>query len=242
MLLKSRISPVEMHSEQWHSERSSRFTSSENHNLMGEKFLTQGCISYIYRKVGEELTGVPARDSVETAATVHGNVYEPEALRKYKAKMGIEFLVTQKLIYGESERFSSTPDAIEILSERTDCEGYNVRPIEVKCPPTYDAYIGLCMCNTPFDLKKEEKKYFYQMLDQIDTCGALAGTFVVYHPDFTVGNMKIIEFRIMDNINGFYPLKKELDFLRERKQMAVQKYNEVKLRMQNLNPSPIHTA
>jgi len=46
----------------------------------------------------------------------------------------------------------------------------------------------------------------------------------------------------MDNINGFYPLKKELDFLRERKQMAVQKYNEVKLRMQNLNPSPIHTA
>jgi hypothetical protein len=231
MLLKSRISPVEMHSEQWHSERCSRFTSSDNYNLMGEKPFTQGAISYIYRKVGEALTGVPARDTIETSATVHGNVYEPEALRKYKAKMGIEFLVTQKLIYGESERFSSTPDAIEILSERSDCEGYNVKPIEVKCPPTYDAYIGLCMCNTPFDLKREERRYYWQLIDQVDTCGALTGTFLVYHPDFSQGSMKIIEFRIMEKVGNEYPLKKDLDLLRERKQMAVEKFNEIKGKM-----------
>lgn len=234
MLLKSRISPVEMHSEQWHSERSSRFTSSENYNLMGEKPFTQGAISYIYRKVGEELTGVPARDSVDTPATIHGNVFEPEALRKYKAKMGIEFLVTQKLIYGESERFSSTPDAIEILSERSDCEGYNVKPIEVKCPPTYDAYIGLCMCNTPADLKKHEKSYYWQLIDQVDTCGALGGTFICYHPDFQIGQMKIIEFRIMEQIGNVFPLKNDLDFLRERKKLAVIKYNEIKDKMMNL--------
>lgn len=223
-----------MHTEEWFQARLSRFTSSDNHYLMGEKPFTQGAMSYIYRKVGEELTGVPARDSIESAATAHGNIYEPAAIRRYAEKRGIKFLVTQKLIYGENDKCSSTPDAIEILSERTDCDGYNVKPVEVKCPMTYDAYIGLCMCNTPFDLKREERKYFYQLLDQIDNCGALAGAFVAYHPDFSVGEMKIIEFRIMEKVGTDFPLKRELDLLRERKRMAVEKYIEVKAKMSTL--------
>lgn len=237
MLLKSQISNIEINTEQWHQERLFRFTSSENYNLMGEKPFTQGAMTYIYRKVGEENSGVAEKDNIETEATSHGNVYEPECLRKYKAQEGIEFMVTQKMIIGTNPRFSSTPDAIHVLSATGDGLGFNVEPIEIKCPLTYAAYIELFLCDTAMDVRKVDKvgkKYFYQVLDQIDNCGALSGKLIVYHPSFRTGQMKIIPFRIMEKVGNDYPLKNELNMLRNRKLMAIEKFDEIKAKLTSI--------
>ena len=222
MLDKRAITKVKIHSEEWFKERLGKFTASEIHYLMGEKPWTEGALSYIYRKVGEDISGLPCRDDVDTNATRHGNLYEPEALITYAREKGIDFLVTQCLISPPDSRFSSTPDALVIKGE-TETH-YNVETVETKCPYSYDAYIRLFLCNTPEDVKKEEKKYYWQVIDQMDNCGALVGHLVVYQPAFRVGKMKVITFRKME-------LRDQFKLLKERKEGAEQKFNEIRDRL-----------
>ena len=221
MLLKSNISKIEVHSEEWHSGRLAKFTASEMHNLMGEKFFTTGAKSYIYRKVGEEMTGIPCRDEVDTPATRHGLIHENEAIRKYGQSVGLEFVIVQKLIFSPDGRCGCTPDFLIVHNESEDKLSYNVSTGEVKCPPTFDAYISLFMCDSPEDVLAYSKAYFWQVIDQMDNCDALRGYLVVYHPDFRAGNMKVIEFRKINLVKYFVLLK-------ERKAMAIQKFEEVR--------------
>lgn len=219
MLDKRAITKVHIHSEEWFKERLGKFTASEIHYLMGDKQWSEGALSYIYLKVGEDVSGLPCRDDVDTNTTRHGNLYEPEALKLFAEDKGLKFLVTQCLVSPPDSRFSSTPDGLIIKGE-TDTH-YNVETVEVKCPYSYDAYIRLFLCNTPEDVKKEEKKYYWQVLDQMDNCGALRGYLVVYQPAFRAGSKKIIEFRKID-------LLKEFDFLQGRKKAAEIKFNEIR--------------
>src|SRR5882762_11739719 len=131
MLLKSQISNIAIGSEEWHKARRARLTSSEIHCLMGEKPFTQGAMSYLYTKVGEEISGVSDRSEIETEGTAHGLVYEPEAVRKYGERKGYKFLVTQKLIIDPLQPYSCTPDFLIVTSESTDNTAYNVIPGEV---------------------------------------------------------------------------------------------------------------
>jgi hypothetical protein len=233
MLDPKKILNIDMDSDEWLLFRLGRFTSSEIHNLMGEKQFTKGAISYIYRKVGESITGMPQRDIVENEATLHGKVYEQTALNKYSQKYNIKYLSTQRLIVGKTDMFSCTPDALEILSINENGL-YSVCVIEIKCPLTYEHYIRLALCDSSFDVKKEYPNYYYQVLDQMDNCGALTGKLIAFHPSFSLGNMKVIEFRIMEKLGDKYPLKDELDLLRKRKDEAVIKFNAVKEKILNL--------
>ena len=56
MLKKESITPVIMGTDEWFAGRLGRFTSSEIYHLMGAKGIGEGGLSYIYRKVGEELS------------------------------------------------------------------------------------------------------------------------------------------------------------------------------------------
>lgn len=224
MLLKNNISNIRIHSDEWYAGRLAKFTASEIHSIMGEKFETTGAINYIYRKVGEEMTGVACKDEVDTSATRHGLLYEPEAIKKFGDLKGLEFVVTQCLITQPESRFGCTPDLIIPVSYSKAKKSYDVITGEVKCPVSYDAYIGLFLCNTPQDVKKEEKKYYWQVLDQMDNCDCLRGYLIVYHPLFKAGQMKIIEFRKVELVNDFKLLK-------ERKQMALAKFNEIRAKL-----------
>jgi len=204
-----------MHSKDWHDGRLAKITSSEFHFLTGEKGLGSAGMNYIYRKVGEELTGIPCRNEISTLATEHGLEYEPENLREFGKKMGIDFLVTQRLILDPNGRVGSTPDAIWVLKESVDENSYNVATVEAKCPSSYDAFIRLWNCVTPADVKAESRPYFFQVLHQMKVCGALTGYLSVYNPFFKAGKLKVIEFKMID-------LVPEFKMMEQRTQEAIQ--------------------
>lgn len=205
MLLKNFITDAVAQSDDWFNSRLSKFTSSEYHFLMAPKGIGVAAMNYIYRKVGERLTGVPCRKEIFTSATEHGHEYEPENLKMFGREMGLEFLVTQKLITDPTpgSMFGSTPDAIWVLNESVDKTMYNVSTVEAKCPVAYDRFIELWNCDTPEHIKKVEPIYYFQVLHQMKMCDALKGYLSIYNPFFKAGQQNIIEFKKIDLVPEF---------------------------------------
>ena len=221
MLNKNHITDIPALSEAWHYARLSKFTASEWHFLMGEKPFTQGALSYLYRKVGEEASGLPARDNVDTVATEWGKKTEPEAIVEFGKSKGLEFMIVQKLICRPDSRFGCTPDALIIHNESIDKQFYNVSTVEVKCPFSFDSSVALFLCKSPADVKKQNKEYFHQVLFQMELCDSLIGYLVIYQPMFRVNKMNVIEFRKLH-------LREDFKLLKERMDGALVKYNEIR--------------
>lgn len=227
MLQKNRISGIRVQTDEWKQARAGKFTSSRIVSLMQKKEFADGFMSYIYQKVGEELTGVPVdeEDSLsEINAIRWGLQYEPEALQKFGNKMGLQYLVVQQLITVPGTRFGCTPDGLIIHNESVDQTAYNASTVEVKCFPTYVRYIELVMCKTPAEVKEMNSTVYWQVLDQMDNCDCLKGYLVVYHPNFKAGNLGIVEFRKID-------LLEEFRFLKDRKAKAILKFDEIRDKM-----------
>lgn len=224
MLHKSWISDIEIYSDRWNQERLGKFTSSKNHCLFTKKPLTADGVSYIHQKVGELLTGQSncgEDDKIENEHTAWGVINEPLALREFAAVKGINYLVVGKMIHQPGSRFSSTPDALWVISSSiTKEDHYNVASVEVKCPHKFNTFIPLYRCKTPADLKSENSNYYWQVLDQMDNCMASIGYFAVHHPLFPVGNnLRIIEFKQIDLWDDFA-------FLQQRKAQALEVFNQ----------------
>lgn len=226
MLKKSHISNIQIYTEAWDIARLGRGTSSNIYNLMGEKFNTQDCVAYVYQKAGELITGKSTaveEDVIEDENTSWGRENEPAAIKRFGQIKGIQFLVVQKLIMNPDFHFSSTPDAIWIHGQSVLKEDeFNVSTLEVKCPRKYPRYIPLWKCKTTEDLKKFSKKFYWQVIDQMDNCDAAVGYFACFHPLFPIEtNMRIIEFRKIDLWDEFKRLK-------ERKAMFVKHLEEIR--------------
>lgn len=236
MLKKAHISRIKAGSDEWYLGRLAKLTSSEIHFLCRPKGIGDLGASYIRRKVGEELTGKPAKEEIDTVATRHGLQYEADALRKFGIQSGLEFLIVQQLISDPDTRFGSTPDGLILLRESPDKTEYEVEPVEVKCPITFDAYISLFECDMPGQLKETKPEYYWQVLDQMDNCGAKRGHFVIYHPDFKAGNHKSIIFNPLDPVldkdgKKTFPIHADLKLLRERKQEALVKFDQIRSKL-----------
>jgi hypothetical protein len=50
-------------------------------------------------------------------------------------------------------------------------------------------------CETPEDVLKTDDDVFWQVVGQMSECDCLIGYAVFYHPDFSKGGLRIIEFR-----------------------------------------------
>jgi hypothetical protein len=225
MLQKDRISGIKIFSDEWQSARLGKFTSSRIHNLVADKPYSKGFMSYVYQKVGEELTGKPIYENEpETDAMQWGLEYEPVALQKFGKVKGLDFLVVQQLIIVPETRFMGTPDALLIHNESVDQSAYNVATVEVKCFPSFQSYVTLALCRTPEDIKKAFPYVYWQIVDQMDICDCLVGYCVAYHPHFKAGNLNIVEFRKVNMIE-------DVKFLKERKQMATEKFEEIRDKM-----------
>lgn len=220
MLAKENVTNIVMLSDEWYQTRLGKFTASENHNLMGEKPLTQGTISYTYRKVYEELSGLPSKDEVNTRATEHGHKFESDGIKAYGDSVGLDFVVTQKLIRKEGSRFACTPDFLIIHNESTDKMFWNVTTGEVKCP-LGENFIALARCRTPDQVYKVNKIYFWQVIFQMDACDCINGLLIIYNPFVKVGKLNVIEFRKLQ-------LREQFKLVTERKIVAENFFNEVR--------------
>lgn len=225
MLKVSHISNITIYSHEWDMARLGRFTSSRMNVLMGEKeIMDSGAMTYIYHKVGEKVTKksmATEDDVIEDENTHWGRENEPMAIRKFGQKYGINFLVTQKLILDPESQFSSTPDAIWVHGASViKTDEYNVSTLEVKCPRKFHKFIPLYKCKTPEDLKKFNKNYYWQVIDQMYNCDSAVGYFACYHPLFPEGkNLSVIEFKKID-------LWPEFKKMKQRKEQAVKIFNE----------------
>jgi len=227
MLHIDHISKVQIYSDEWQLLRRGKLTSSRFFTQMGEKPYTTGAMTYLYHKVGEELTGhICAEDEqFEDENTAWGNTYEPEAIRLFQKIKNVQYLATQKLIHNPNRRFSSTPDAIWIHGVCQNQVEYNVSTLEVKCPRKFHRFIPFRRCKTPAELKKISPMFYWQTLDQMWNCGSAIGYFMVYHPQFPEqANHRIIECRKMDLWDDF-------KLLEERKVLAEKKFDEIKAEM-----------
>lgn len=222
-------------SEEWRKGRLSKFTASEQSALMGEKPDTIGALNYIRRKVGENLTGLPCRDEVDTVSTQHGKDYEDAGILAVGKHLQVEFVIKQKLISEPGSQHAATPDFLIRHKESPDGKYWKVSTGEIKCPPSYDRFCELFCCNTPDDLKKVSKAYYWQKLKQMKVCNALIGYFGIYHPFFIESTpLNIIIFRRKD-------LMEDFRLLDARDQFAVNKFNEIRQQMITKKlPDPIN--
>lgn len=231
MLLKSKISNLEFGSEHWKQARISKMTASKASSLCKPRGIS---MSYIREKVGEAITRVPAEKEIDNDTTRHGILYEPEAIKKFGEKMGIEFLVTQKMICNPESMFSATPDCIWVKRENSDGLSYEVSCGEVKCFPTYSHYVEMAECETPEDVLKADDDVFWQIVAQMVECDCLVGYAIFYHPDFPEdkGGLRIIEFRKMALIDRF-------KFYMQRRNEAVGEFIRIYRKLTSQSPTVI---
>lgn len=236
MLKKNKISGIKILSDEWHSARLAKFTSSDIFRLLGS-----GYWRYIREKVGEELTGRSAKGELDTDATRWGSFYEAEAIQKFGVLKGLSFLVTQQLVCDPLSRFGCTPDGLIVIRESQDKTEYEVETVEVKCPPTFANYIELFECETPMDLKRANDQYYWQCLDQMINCESIVHHFVPYHPDFKRGNMKVLTFSHntpVINSKGIkeFPVYRDMQQLKELKKKAEVDFDMLRTKLMKVEP------
>lgn len=229
MLQKSRISGFISGTESWGTARLAKFTSSNAYKLCGTRGLGDLGYNYIRTRIGEEMTGISSDKDLDLEQFRWGLHYEAEAVNKYGLYFGLKFIVVQQLIV--NGRFGSTPDGLIILSESPDKKEYQAETLEVKCPPSYDAYIKLFECNCPKELKECEPKYYWQVIDQMEMADAFIGNFMAYHPEFKAGNMRMIKFdkrysETNKNDQKIYPINEDIKLLKIRKSEAEAEFNK----------------
>jgi len=77
------------------------------------------------------------------------------------------------------------------------------------------------LCETPEQIKIQDREAYYQTIMQMDECGALVGYLCYYHPNFQKGEFRVIEFRKINLIPEF-------KMLNERKAEILKIYEKEK--------------
>ncbi len=226
MLLISRISNLQMHSPEWKAARIGRlFTSSSRYKLMGKEGIGDLGMTYIRGKVFETLSGLSVDKEIDTDAVKWGLAYENFNLQKAGAKLGLEFVVTQKMVEIDKNE-ATTPDALILRKKHTDGLHWDVSTLEAKCYQ-HEKHMKCAECDTPQEIKKVDPSAYWQKIHQIDAVDCLDGYLSYYHPDLPVDDwgLKIIHFRKMqkavENKKELYPIVNDLSFMKKRKLEAL---------------------
>jgi hypothetical protein len=208
----------------WKAAKLGKFSSSRIHTLCNPKGLGSGAMTYIYEKLMEEFTGIPAKYEIDNEYTRWGLINEADGIKQLGAALGVEMLVTQCLIHQPGSRFASTPDAI--WAKKKYADAWDVETGEVKCYPS-ERFIKCVLCETAKDVFEADPDAYWQVLDQMDNCEAMNGNLVYYHPDMKAAKFKLIKFRKMELLPDFATLK-------TRKQMASTKFDELRSKLLNI--------
>jgi hypothetical protein len=215
MLLKSKITGTPMYSGEhyfsgWLNARIGKFTASKIACCMQPKGIGDTGMAYIRSRAFEELNGISSEKEVDTEAMRWGLLYEPEALKafvRYKNipidEMGRVPIIVQKLVCDKDSKFGCTPDGIWVQQElERDGETFVVvAPGEVKCYQLAK-HLKCVMCDTPEKIKAVDPDAYWQLVMQMDECGALVGYLIYYYPGLKYGGLRVIEFRKVEMVSN----------------------------------------
>lgn len=224
MLRPEWISEIKVEKDQqtykntWKRAKLGKFSSSKIHKFCTDKLLSTGAMTYIHEKLLEEFTGVPAKTEVDNEYTRWGLLNEADGIRLLASKLSVEMLVTQTLINRPGTRYCSTPDAIwPIKKYPSGC--WDVETAEVKCYPS-ERHIKCVLCEFAKQIKEVDPDAYWQVIDQMDNCDTIHGNLLYYHPEMKAAKSRLIKFRKIELIEDF-------KFLKTRKEVALQKFNEL---------------
>ncbi len=172
--------------DQWHLQRWSKFTASENYKLLptgGVSMFSPGGYNYIRSKVLQMTTNMwlrPELDEVE--ALLHGKVHEYPAYKaltvaeKYK---NLIYLGEERPLFLEYEPLQGesggSPDSISLRSDATvDVVA------EIKCPKDSMKHFDRHSWKDQWDVKEKYIQAYCQIQNLMMITGAELGLFVSY--------------------------------------------------------------
>ncbi len=175
----------------WFIKRAPRFTNSNIFTLIGKDKtkLTQGALTYVYDKAAVALYSkhlFEDENSYTSESMQRGNDLEPVARMEHSIKTGVNFRECGFFLHSVlGKHFGGSPDGLSECGTIT---------AEYKCPDNYGTFLKLCMLDTPDDLYKHSKQYFYQCHSHMLLTGAKMCHFVVFDPrEKKIPDIKILE-------------------------------------------------
>lgn len=206
--------------DQWHLQRWSKFTASENHKLLptsSASVFSAGGMTYIKEKVLQMTTNIwerPVLDEVE--ALLHGKVHEYPAYKATVAATGytnLIYLGEENPLFLEYEPLEGesggSPDSISLTkSSAVDIVA------EIKCPKNPMNHFNRLIWKNQWDVKEKYIQAYSQIQNLLMITGAGLGLFVSFDD-----RQKRVEkkYKIIDIL----PDKKFQDNLDLRLRMAI---------------------
>lgn len=225
MLLKTKISEHQLSldpvlNEKYNAARLGKFTASRISCCMMPKGIGDGGLSYIRSRIWEDLSGVTSDKDVSTEEMQWGLEYERTALKEFGELKGLDYILTQRLVFEPGTKFGCTPDGLWVKSESSDKLSYEVSTIEVKCYQPAN-HMKCVVCATPEEIRDKDFSAYCQTIMQMDECGALVGYLCYFNPMLNHGRLRVIEFRKINLVPDF-------KLLNERKVEIIKKYEQEK--------------
>lgn len=172
--------------DQWHLQRWSKFTASENHKLLtppGANMFSPGAYTYIKEKVLQMTTNIWERPSLdEVEACLHGKAHEYPAFKAMVAATGYSNLIylgEEKPLFLEYEPLAGesggSPDSISLT------EGDTVDVVaEIKCPKNSMNHFNRLIWKDQWDIKQNYMQAYSQIQNLLMITNAGLGLFVSY--------------------------------------------------------------
>jgi hypothetical protein len=171
----------------WHEQRWGKFTSSENHKLMGsgrkkDDLFGVAAMTYINKKASEiGLNFYEQPELEEVKSLLHGKYYEEQAFERFVLETKINnlalcgsenpiFIPNQKYI----EYAGGSPDAVSIDDEG----GLPKVIVEIKNPKNPSIHYERLFWKTAQDVEDNNIQAYTQIQDLMWICGSEIGYFV----------------------------------------------------------------
>jgi hypothetical protein len=171
--------------DQWHQQRWSKFTASENYKLLpsgGVNSFSPGGYTYIKQKVLQMTTAIWERPEMEEVqALLHGKMYEYPAYKALVEATGypLHYLGEENPLFLEYEPLKGesggSPDSISLNSDATvDIVA------EIKCPKNPMYHFERLKWKDQWDIKENYSQCYCQIQNLMLITNARLGLFVSY--------------------------------------------------------------
>jgi hypothetical protein len=185
--------------------RLGKFTASSIEAICKPKGLGQTGASYVFEKIAEILTG-QQKEIPTTKAMQWGVDIEAVAVAHLSQVLKMPLTKNEDTLTHDSLLLCGTPD---IIINDVDITGFQLNcGVELKCPNS-DTHLTYGIMASGDDLKKEEPKYYWQIVAYMLLTGFDSWIFVSYDPRVIEPKKRMYIFTIKRN-------EEDILFLTER--------------------------